>query len=125
MTARIQNSGLARVTGLMNAVQWWMQWGTGSGAPAAANAVTTAGTTEPRSACVTSQITTNVTNDTLQLVGAIVAAGTRTITEVGSFDALGAGSPPTGGNMDLYADFGAITLGVGDAITFTLAVTFS
>jgi len=125
MTARVQNSGIARTTSLLNAASWWVQWGTGSGAVASANAVTTAGTTEPRSACATSQTTTTVTSDTLTLVGTITAAGMRAITEVGSFDALGSGSPPTGGNMDVYADFSAINLGVGDAITFTLNVTYS
>jgi len=125
MTARTQNSGLARVTSLLNAAAWWMQWGTGSAAPASANAVTITGTTEPRSACVSSQTTTNVTNDTLTLVGTVVAAGSRAITEIGSFDAAGTGSPPTGGNMDYYADFAVINLGVGDAITFTMNVTYS
>jgi hypothetical protein len=66
-----------------------------------------------------------VTNDTLQATGILTAAGARAITEVGLFDAAGAGSPPTGGNMDVYADFAAINLASGDSIAFTVKVAFS
>jgi hypothetical protein len=125
MTARTQNSGLARVTSLLAAASWWFQWGTGSAAAATANAVTTTSTTESRVACTASQVTTTVTNDTLQLTGTVTAAGARTITEVGAFDAVGSGSPPTGGNMDYYCDFGSVSLASGDSIAFTLKVQYS
>ena len=125
MTARTQNSGLARVTGALQALNWWFQWGTGSGAAASANAVTTTGTTEARAACTATQQTTTVTNDTLQLVGTITAAGSRSITELGTFDAVGTGSPPTGGNMDYYVDFGTVTLSSGDGITFTQKTVYT
>jgi hypothetical protein len=55
----------------------------------------------------------------------VTAAGTRAITEVGAFDAVGSGSPPTGGNMDIYGDFASIGLASGDSIAFTINTTFS
>jgi hypothetical protein len=54
--------------------------------------------------------TTTVTNDAYQVTGTITAAGARAITEVGVFDAAGTGSPPTGGNMDIYGDFSVVNL---------------
>lgn len=125
MTARVQNNGLARITSLLSAAAWYLQWGTGSAAAATANVVTTTTTTEARTAGTVSQQTTTVTNDTLRVAGTITAAGARAITEVGVFDAAGSGSPPTGGNMDLYGDFSVINLASGDAIAFTVDTKFS
>ena len=125
MVSRTQNAGLARVTSALAALDWWLQWGTGSNAAASANAVTTTSTTEDRVSATASQQTTTVTNDTLRLVATITAASTRAITEVGAFDAAGSGSPPTGGNMTYYADFAVVNLLSGDSISFTLNVTYS
>jgi hypothetical protein len=125
MTARTQNNGLARVTSTLSGISFWFQWGTGSAAAASANVVTTTTTTEARSSTANTQQTTTITNDTLQLVGTITAAGTRAITEVGAFDAAGASSPPTGGNMDYYADFTVVNLAVNDSITFTMKVQYT
>jgi len=125
MVARVQNNGLARVSSLLAAATWWFQWGTGTGAAASANVVTTTTTTEARSSCTTSQQTTTVTNDTLRLTGTITAAGARAITEVGSFDAVGSGSPPTGGNMDMYGDFSVVNLATNDSIAFTFDTKFA
>jgi hypothetical protein len=125
MVARVQNNGLAKFTALIAAASFWLQWGTGSAAVASANVVTTTSTMEARSAASMSQVTTTVTNDTLQATGTITAAGARAITEVGVFDAAGASSPPTGGNMDVYGDFTVINLASGDSIAFTVKVAFS
>lgn len=125
MTARVQNNGLARITTLLIAASWWLQWGTGSAAAASANAVTTTSTTESRASATAAQGTTTVTNDKMVLTATITAAGSRAITEVGAFDAAGTGSPPTGGNMDVYGDFSTINLANGDSIAFTVNVTFS
>lgn len=125
MVARVQNNGLARITSLLAAATFWFQWGTGSGAAATANVVTTTSTTEARVSATPTQQTTTVTNDTLRLTGTITAAGTRAITEVGAFDAAGSGSPPTGGNINFYADFSVINLGSGDSIAFTMNVAFT
>ena len=125
MTARTQNNGLARVTSLLSAASWWFQWGTGSAAAASANVVTTTSTTEARASCTATQQTTSVTNDTLQLAGTITAAAARTITEVGSFDAAGSSSPPTGGNMDYYCDFSSVNLNTNDSIAFTMKIQYT
>lgn len=124
MATQTQNAGLARVTSLLAAAAWWMQWGTGSGAAKTANVVTTTTTTEARASATTAQATTTVTNDKLNLTATLTAAGARAITEVGVFDAAGTGSPPTGGNMDYYGDFAVINLGSGDNIAFTFGVTY-
>lgn len=125
MVARVQNNGLARITSLLSAASWYLQWGTGSGAAASANVVTTTSTSEARTTASAAQGTTTVTNDKMVLTGTITAAGTRAITEVGVFDAAGTGSPPTGGNMDIYGDFSVINLATGDSIAFTVNTTFS
>lgn len=126
MVARVQNAGLARITAALIALSWWLQWGTGSAAAASANAVTTTTTTEARtSVAAPAQGTTTVTDDKMVLAATITAAGARAITEVGAFDAAGSGSPPTGGNMDIYGDFSVINLASGDAIAFTINTTFT
>jgi hypothetical protein len=128
MVARVQNNGLANITAAWVAytsLPKYLQWGTGSGAAASANVVTTTTTTEARTTGTASQTTTTQTNDTYQVTGTITAAGARAITEVGVFDAAGTGSPPTGGNMDIYGDFSVINLASGDSIAFTVKVQFS
>ena len=128
MVARIQNNGLANLTAGWNGYAsrpLYLQWGTGSAAAASANVVTTTTTTEARTTGTSSQVTTTQTNDTYQVVGTITALGTRAITEVGVFDAVGSGSPPTGGNMDIYGDFSVINLASGDSIAFTVKVAFT
>jgi hypothetical protein len=106
-------------------LSWWLQWGTGTGATSSANAVTTTTTTEARVSATPAQATVTSTNDTLTLTGTITAAGSRAITEVGAFDAVGTGTPPTGGNMDLYGSFSVINLNASDSIAFTINVTYT
>lgn len=127
MVARVQDAGLANITAALvtASVVKFLQWGTGTGAAKTANVVTTTSTTEARTSGTPSQTTTTVTNDTYQVVGTITAAGARAITEVGVFDAAGTGSPPTGGNMDIYGDFAVVNLASADSIAFTVKVTFS
>lgn len=125
MASRIQSNGLNRYIAAMVALAHWLQWGTGSGAAASANVVTTTTTTEARASATMSQQTTNQTGDTMRMVATITAAGNRAITEVGAFDAAGSGSPPTGGNLDVYGDFSAINLANGDSITFTINTVLS
>lgn len=122
------NAGKAAVSAAIvsAAAMKYLQWGVGSGQTASSNALnSTTGTTEARTTGTMSQVTTTATNDTVQVVGTITAAGSRAITEVGVFDAAGSGSPPTGGNMDLYGDFSVINLANGDSIAFTVKLTFS
>jgi hypothetical protein len=96
----------------------YLGWGTGSGQTASSNDLAAAAA-EARSAGSMSQVTSSVTNDTVQITGTITAAGSRAITEVGVFDAL------TSGNMDLYGDFAVINLGAGDSIAFTVKLAFA
>jgi hypothetical protein len=101
----------------------YLQWGVGSGQTASSTGLnSTSGTTEARVTGTSSQQTTTVTNDTMQVTGTITAAGSRAITELGIWDAAGTGSPPTGGNMDLYGDFSVINLATNDSIAFTYKV---
>jgi hypothetical protein len=129
MAALVTNAGFANITAAWHAYASrprYLQWGEGSGQDAADNTIASAGnTTEARTAGTTSQETESVTNDTYQVVGTITAAGARAITEVGVFDAAGSGSPPTGGNMGMYADFAVVNLAENDSIAFTYRVTFS
>lgn len=127
MTAQVQQTGLANITAALvtAGVNKFLQWGTGTGAISSATTVTTTTTTEARTTGTMSAVTTTSTNDTLQIVGTITAAGARAITEVGVFDAVGSGSPPTGGNMFCYGSFAAVNLATGDSIAFTVKVTFS
>lgn len=127
MASLVTNTGLANITAAWHAYasrSRYLQWGVGTGQTAASTAVaSTTGTTEARTAGTSSQVTTTTTNDTYQVTGTITALGTLAITEVGVFDAAGSGSPPTGGNMDIYGDFAAINLATDDSITFTVQVT--
>jgi hypothetical protein len=127
VTQQVQQTGLANITNALvtaSAVKN-LQWGTGTGATSSATTVTTTTTTEARVAGTMTQQTVTTTNDTLQIVGTITAAGARAITEVGVFDAAGTGSPPTGGNMFCYGSFTSVGLATGDSIAFTVKVTFS
>lgn len=128
MATQVQNLGLANFTAGLAAyasLAKHLQWGVGSGQTVSDTDLDNkTGTTEARTAGTASQQTTNTANDTLRVVGTITALGARAITEVGMFDAAGAGSPPAGGNMGFYADFSTINLGTGDSITFTCDTVF-
>ena len=124
MTAQVQNNGLARITATLIALPWWVGWGTGSAAAKSATDLVAAAP-EARTAAVAAQGTTTVTNDKIVLTGTITATAARAITEFGAFDAVGTGSPPTGGNMDLYSSVAVINLNVGDSIACTLNLTFT
>jgi hypothetical protein len=127
MASFVTDTGLANVVAALHAYasrMRHMQWGEGSGQGVDDNALASVGnTTEARTAGTSSQVTETTTGDTYQVVGTITAAGNRAITEVGLFDAVGSGSPPTGGNMGIYGDFSVINLASGDSITFTVRVT--
>ena len=128
MASIFTNTGRAAAAAALVAANTtkYLQWGVGSGQTASSTALAnTTGTTESRVTGTMSSVTVTTTNDTAQIVGTITAAGSRAITEVGVFDAAGSGSPPTGGNMNLYGDFSVINLASGDSISFTIKLTFS
>jgi hypothetical protein len=124
MSPQVQNAGLARITTALLALNWWVGFGTGSAAAKSANDLVSP-TPEARSVATAAQGTTTVTNDKVVLTGVIVASTPNAITEIGGFDAAGTGSPPRGGNMDVYSDFAVINLNTGDSLAYTLNLTFS
>jgi hypothetical protein len=103
----------------------YLGWGTGATAGSATSTDVSTPAPEARANGVSTQVTTTVANDTHQVVGTITASAARTITNVGVFDAAGAGSPPAGGV--LYAIFDGLSqaLNSGDSIQFTCRIQFT
>ncbi len=100
-------------------------WGTGAGTAAAGDTDLFTPATEARVTGTSSVQTTSTTGDTYQVVGTITCSGaSKTITNVGLFDAAGSGSPPAGGNLYMHADHGSQALAVGDAIQYTLKTQY-
>lgn len=77
--------------------------------------------TGTRTAGTSSQVTTDQTNDTYQVVGTRTATGAGAVTVAGLFDNATIGS----GNMFMKGDFAAINLANGDSIAFTFKMKFS
>ncbi len=121
----ITNAGQAintnLVSGLGGTVPKWVAWGTGAGTAAVTDTTLfTESTDEARTVGTPTRVTTTVTNDTLQIVGQItVVTANKTITNVGTFDAL------TSGNLHLKSDFTGLPLVIGDSITFTLKTKYA
>ena len=103
----------------------YLGWGTGAVAGSSSSTDVSTPASEARVAGSSSQYTTTNPNDTHQVTGTITATGTKTITNVGLFDAAGSGSPPSGGT--LYAIFDGLSqaLNTGDSIAFTARVQFT
>lgn len=131
MSSVVPNVGKAIISGRMfgatptQSEPKFLGWGTGAGAGGAASTDVSTAATEARTSGTSSQVTTTQTNDTHQVVGTITAAGTKTITNVGLFDAAGTGSPPSGGVLYAIFDGLSVALVSGDAIQFTAKVQFS
>ncbi len=98
----------------------YVHWGTGTtGAANDDTALETASGHESRTQGAMTQQTTNVSNDTYQVVGTLTCAtGAKAITEAGLFDAS------TSGNMFLRGTFSAINVNVADSIEFTIKAAF-
>lgn len=92
--------------------------GTGAGA---ASATSTALSTEveTRNSGTSSTVTTTTTGDTWQLVTTVAITATRTITNVGNFDAS------TVGNIDIINDALSIGLANGDSLQMTFKRQFT
>lgn len=111
----VVNGGLALITGLMATSDFkYVTWGTDGTEATAGDTDMTAESAESRTSGTQSQQTTNTTNDTYRCVGLITATDTRTIYEVGIFDAS------TSGNMFMHANFGVNTMESGDSMEFTI-----
>ena len=131
MSSLVPNVGKAILSGRMfgstptQTEPHFVGWGTGAGAGAAGSTDLSTAASEARVSGTSSQVTTTQTNDTHQVVATITASGSKTITNVGIFDAAGSGSPPSGGV--LYAIFDGLSqaLNSGDSIQFTAKVQFT
>lgn len=123
MPALIPTIGLQRIINALNGGSHTppqhIGWGTGTTAPAAGNTALQTPASEARVSGTRSIVTTNVANDTYQVVATITATGTKTISEAGLFDAL------TSGNMYLRGTFTGIPLEADDAIAFTIQIVNS
>jgi hypothetical protein len=130
VTSLVPNSGKAVISGRMygtspvQAEPRYLGWGTGAGAGSASSTDVSTPASEARATGTSSQFTTSITNDTHQVVATLTAGGSKTITNVGLFDAPGSGSPPSGGA--LYAIFDGLSqaLNSGDSIQFTARVQY-
>lgn len=100
-------------------------WGTGAGAGAVGSTDVSTAATEARVSGTSAQATTTATNDTYRVTGTVTANGTKTITNVGLFDAAGTGSPPTGGVLFAIFDGLSLALTSGDSVAFTLNDQFT
>lgn len=96
----------------------YVGWGTGAGTAAKGDTDLFTPATEARVVGTESQPTA----DKNQWVATITADGAKTITNVGLFDAAGTGSPPSGGNLVIHADFTGVVLAASDAIQFTITL---
>lgn len=123
MATVFTNAGKAIVTNRLKGAGTepnFVAWGTGAGTAAATDTSLFTEATEARVAGTSTQQTTTTTNDSYQVVGTMTVAGTtKTITNVGLFDASSAG------NMVMKSDFPGITLNVGESIQFTQKLQFA
>jgi hypothetical protein len=83
------------VTDLETAPTWYVGVGTGATAPAKGDTDLDVPATEARVAGTASQPSADIA----QWLAVITADGAKTFKEAGLFDAAGAGSPPSGGNL--------------------------
>jgi len=134
MATVVVNAGLAIITNRLKGAgtePLQIGWGTGAqttalitdttlGPTTVERDVDLAGTTGTRTAGTSTQQTTDVTNDTYQVVGTRTATGAGTVTCAGLFDNATIGS----GNLFMKGDFVGIGLAIGDAIQFTFKVDF-
>jgi hypothetical protein len=118
MASVLSNAWRAQITSLIVGAAKYLAWGTGAGTSAATD--TTLFTEDSggspayaRISATLSRITTSVTNDTVQAVDTIVANASKTITNMGLFDAL------TSGNLYLKTDFTGVPLANGEGIQMT------
>ncbi len=65
---------------------------------------------------------TTTAGDTYRVIGTLTVddVGGAAIAEVGLFDAVGGGTPPSGGNLFMRATFSVINLDDEDSVQFTI-----
>ena len=120
MATIVTNAGLAVVTALLLASNAkYIGWGTGAGTAVVADTTLATESAESRVAGTQTQETTNVTDDTYQVVGTLVSASIQTITNAGILDAT------TSGNLFVKGDFTGIELQIGESVQFTVETVLS
>lgn len=118
------SAGMAITTNRINGAgtaPFYIGWGTGAGTTAVTDTTlftedTTSG--YARVLGTFSQVTTTYTNDTVQVIGTLIAKAAETITNAGLFDAV------TAGNMYMKGDFAGYALAINDGIQFTMQVQY-
>ncbi len=128
MAPLVTNAGKAIITNRLigaGTEPKFIGWGTGATAEAVSQTNLVTPGTEARVTGTSARTTVTATNDTYQVTGTVVADGTKSIKEVGLFDAAGTGSPPTGGNLFMRGLHGSTDLGVGESIAYTITVQFT
>jgi len=117
----VVNVGKAQVSGLIGGVVsgafGYIAIGTGTTSPSSSD--TALQNEVMRVASTNTQVTTNVTNDTLQMQASFSFTSSYAITEAGIFNAS------SGGVMLARQTFGAINVASGDSIVVTWKVTVS
>lgn len=126
MTTLLTNKGIESLMGIFfngtGTPPVHVGWGTGTTDAVATDTALQTPASPARTSGTKTQVTTNTTNDTYQVVATITAGGTLAITEAGLFDGAGTGLPPTGANLYVRGVFAAINLVSGDSIQFTIKI---
>lgn len=97
----------------------YIGWGTGAVAAAASATGLSTESSETRATGTGTRVTVSQTNDTYQVVGTLTATGSRTITNVATFDAV------SSGNICVIADVASTVLATGEGIEFTIKLQFT
>lgn len=92
----------------------YIGWGTGAGTASASDTALFTEASESRVQGTSSIETIAVTDDTYQVEGTLAADGSKTITNVGTFDAA------TSGRIHMKVDFTGVPLNENDTIRFIL-----
>jgi hypothetical protein len=119
-TTTLTNFGRGKITENLSTDTYYIHWGTGTTSADSADINLQLPGTEDRSVATVTRITTDISNDTLQIVGTITCNSTnKAITEAGLFDTL------TGDTLWLRCVFSAINVTSGDQIEFTFKIQFA
>ena len=113
-------SGLA--SGASTVVPKYIGWGTGAGTAAKTDTTLFTAAAEPRITGTCTRVTTTIANDTIRVVGTLTSLSAQTITNVGLFDSVGSGVPPSGGTLVAKKSFTGQVLGVGESIQITFDI---
>jgi hypothetical protein len=94
---------------------WYVAWGTGAGTADKTDTTLFTEASESRVVTTDTQPSSNIN----QFVGTITADGTKTITNVGIFNAS------TSGTLLIHADHTGVGVNASDSIQYTIQLTWS